>query len=177
MNHVMIDLETLGVTPQAPVVAIGGCRFSPDTGEISPLNLYVKVDVEDALRGRTLSPSTFKWWMQQSDAARQEVVNGTAAMAEALAMLTDFCTPETIVWGNGATFDISILEDLYRQYMMDLPWKFYNVRDVRTVVDLASPIMSVYDFAFDGVKHNALDDAKFQAKYVSAMWQALRGVN
>jgi inhibitor of KinA sporulation pathway (predicted exonuclease) len=30
------------------------------------------------------------------------------------------------------------------------------------------------DLPFEGVQHNALDDAKHQAKYVSAIWQTLK---
>ncbi|ENM0022204.1 3'-5' exoribonuclease, partial [Escherichia coli] len=45
----------------------------------------------------------------------------------------------------------------------------------RTIVELGKTI----DFdartviPFEGVRHNALDDARHQAKYVSAIWQKL----
>ncbi|MCV8018502.1 3'-5' exoribonuclease, partial [Escherichia coli] len=48
-------------------------------------------------------------------------------------------------------------------------------RDVRTIVELGKAI----DFdartaiPFEGERHNALDDARYQAKYVSAIWQKL----
>ncbi|ORT44652.1 endodeoxyribonuclease [Escherichia coli] len=58
---------------------------------------------------------------------------------------------------------------------MPCPWRYYNDRDVRTIVELGKAI----DFdartaiPFEGERHNALDDARYQAKYVSVIWQKL----
>lgn len=55
------------------------------------------------------------------------------------------------------------------------PWRYYNDRDVRTIVELGKAI----DFdartaiPFEGERHNALDDARYRAKYVSVIWQKL----
>ncbi|EPG3512343.1 3'-5' exonuclease, partial [Klebsiella pneumoniae] len=48
-------------------------------------------------------------------------------------------------------------------------------RDVRTIVELgrAIGINPRRDIPFEGDRHNALADAKHQAKYVSAIWQRL----
>ncbi|EJE5400891.1 3'-5' exoribonuclease, partial [Shigella flexneri] len=89
------------------------------------------------------------------------------------------------VWGNGANFDNTILRRSYerqgipcRSYErqgIPCPWRYYNDRDVRTIVELGKAI----DFdartaiPFEGERHNALDDARYQAKYVSAIWQKL----
>lgn len=34
MKHLMIDLETMGTKPSAPIVAIGAVFFEPQTGEL-----------------------------------------------------------------------------------------------------------------------------------------------
>jgi len=81
------------------------------------------------------------------------------------------------VWGNGATFDISILEAAYRQRGIPIPWAFWNIRDVRTIAALAWPHVKKDHTEFVGVPHRALDDAKHQARYVSAMWQHLRNAD
>jgi len=52
----------------------------------------------------------------------------------------------------------------------------YNDRDVRTIVDLGRALLGFdpkKDMPFTGERHNALDDAIHQAKYVSAIYQAL----
>ena len=178
MNHIMIDLETLGTSPQAPILSIGAVFFDPDTGDIGA-TYHRKLDFEQACAGRAIDPSTVKWWFQQSDEARSALLGDgeSGGQHSALRCLKSFvyhASDEPVVWGNGATFDISMLEDNYRQLGMDVPWKFYNVRDVRTIVDLAKGIVERSDFEFEGVKHDALADALHQAKYVSAMWRALR---
>ncbi|HHL5718033.1 TPA: 3'-5' exoribonuclease [Escherichia coli] len=74
------------------------------------------------------------------------------------------------VWGNGANFDNTILRRSYERQGIPCPWRYYNDRDVRTIVELGKAI----DFdartaiPFEGERHNALDDARYQAKYVSA---------
>ncbi|PAJ68762.1 hypothetical protein CJF42_26255 [Pseudoalteromonas sp. NBT06-2] len=82
-----------------------------------------------------------------------------------------------IIWGNGATFDNVILRNAYQACSLEVPWVFYNDRDVRTIVDLGRTLRNFNlkkDMPFTGTVHNALDDAKHQAKYVSAIYQALK---
>ncbi len=75
--------------------------------------------------------------------------------------------------GNGANFDNTILRRSYERQGIPCPWRYYNDRDVRTIVELGKAI----DFdartaiPFEGERHNALDDARYQAKYVSVIWQ------
>jgi len=176
MLNVMIDLETLGTSPDAPILSIGAVYFGPDTGELGN-KLHLKLDFVEACKGRHIDPETVKWWMSQSDDARAALLqSSTEGKHSALYHLDRFLAKMggVKVWGNGATFDISMLENLYRQLGMETPWKFYNVRDVRTVVAMAEGIIDRSDFPFEGVKHDALADAIHQAKYVSAMWQMLR---
>ncbi|EER9151029.1 exonuclease, partial [Escherichia coli] len=79
------------------------------------------------------------------------------------------------VWGNGANFDNTILRRSYERQGIPCPWRYSNDRDVRTIVELGKAV----DFdartaiPFEGERHNALDDARYQAKYVSTIWQKL----
>ena len=177
MNHVMIDLETLGVKNGAPIISIGAVFFDPDTGDLGG-EYHRKIKFESSCEKRVPDASTIRWWMQQSDEARMSVLSGGNKTIDVLKDFCDFlldnAVDDVIVWGNGASFDISILESALNDYEIKVPWKFWNVRDVRTVVDMASRIhIKKSDFPFDGIKHNALADAKHQANYVSIMWQEL----
>jgi len=174
MNHVMIDLETLGTKPNSVFIALGACQFEPSTGELGH-SIYQRIDWNSAMQSElVVDADTIKWWMRQSDAARLELIEEGDQLNCALDVFKDWLTNNCKVWGNGATFDISILEHAYKH---NAPWKYWNVRDVRTVVDLAHGIVEKDDINFDGTAHNALDDATHQAKYVSAMWQALKGID
>lgn len=179
-DHLMIDLETLGTAPNAPVLAIGAVFFAPATGALGE-KFYADIDVEDAMRFGTMSGSTFKWWMQQSDAARAAAIKGTMFAQEAFATFRKFiydgCSSQRHLrpWGNGASFDISIMDYAFNRITGNpAPWNFWNVRDVRTIKELGE-LKSPFTGKLQGTAHNALDDAVFQAGYVSHYWQALMG--
>lgn len=188
-NDISIDLETLDTVPTSKIVSIGLCRFDIQTGIIYD-TLYLPVSLKDQ-QNRTLSPGTLCWWMQQSDEARKVFWDDDIRCLKLqMCRLSDFVrkNPQSQVWGNGSTFDISILEDAYlRTVEQDIPWKFWAVRDMRTIIDLAESITSNLQsptFKFkksevsrDGVHHNAMDDAVFQAKCISMAYQSLRRYN
>lgn len=175
MEHIMIDLETFGTAQTSIFFSIGACFFDPENGKIGDtfernLNIQEQIDL-----GRTFSANTIKWWFSQSDEARAKVKNKESGFKKTLEDFAFFVKTgheNTKVWGNGSTFDISILENAYGEEKQ--PWAFWNVRDVRTVVDLAYPKIKRDSFVFDGIKHDALSDAIHQAKYVSAMWAELK---
>lgn len=174
---VMIDLETMGTNATAPVLAIGAVAFDRNTGELHE-SLYLGIEVSSALKGRDLSGDTLKWWMKQDDKARKDAMSGTTPTHEALISLTMYLQDVKSkhgsykVWGNGSSFDITILENLFQQYKMKVPWNFWDVRDCRTVEDLSNIKRS--SIKRSGTHHNALDDAKYQAQYITLMLQDLK---
>lgn len=171
-EHVMIDLETIGNDYDGIFTTVGACVFDPETGEIGK-TFYEHVNWESAVEvGRTVTPDTIKWWMTQAEEARAEIVKTGLHINLVMHNLSAWMPDHAVVWGNGPTFDIGKLENAYGYY--DIPWKFYDVRCVRTIRDLAYGLVDRDSIPFEGVKHNAKDDAIHQAKYVSAMWQALR---
>ncbi len=181
MDDFSIDLETLGTRYNAPILSIGVAQFSRETGEIGA-TFYKEVDIESALRVGKPSADTIAWWITQNKQA-QAVFHGKDKMAlsTVLMELTTWMRSKSFapcVWGNGATFDISILEYAYDHGTVGLkePWHFMKIRDMRTIVEAAEML-----FGFDrtfipkvGVAHNALDDATYQAKIISAAWTSMR---
>ncbi len=178
MNHVMVDLETLGTDPDCAFISIGAVKFNPFTGEIDKVDsFYRRVDWESAIENRSVKASTLKWWLQQSESARIEVCKDGYALPRVLEEFRNWFPSGGVIWGNGATFDVSILQDAYKRnfYLKTAPWEFWNVHDVRTICALAEGIIDKKSVPFEGIPHYALDDAIHQAKYVSTMWQKLRG--
>lgn len=174
MNHCMIDIETCGNRFDAPVLSIGAVKFDPATGALGE-QFYAAVDPASAFRHGKPGGDTFRWWMQQADAARAAAVGGNKTLEEALAGLSGFYRSwrDVEVWGNGPSFDMTILEFAYGRIGRPQPWQFCNVRDCRTVASLAGKRPP--KIGGDGVYHNALDDAIHQAGWVSEMWQGLKG--
>lgn len=181
MNHVMLDLETMGQGNNAAIVAIGAVFFEPTTGEIGA-SFYQTIDLESAAKYGEIDPSTVLWWLKQSDEARDEITRlDTYSLPDALAEFTQWIEQiesfkARIVWGNGSSFDNVIIENAFKAVRYRKPWAFWNDRDVRTVVELGRTLKGLdpkKDMSFEGTAHNALDDAIHQAKYVSAIYKAL----
>ncbi|HIE9383358.1 TPA: 3'-5' exoribonuclease domain-containing protein [Klebsiella variicola subsp. variicola] len=181
--HVMVDLETMGKKHNAPIVAIGAVVFDPATGSIGE-SFYKVVCLESSVNwGAVIDPSTVIWWLKQSSEARSAIVNDDAIpLLDALLQFREFVSDNVTggskkaqVWGNGASFDNSILRSSYDCIAEDYPWEYWNDRDVRTMVELGQAIS--FDpkttIPFEGSRHNALADAIHQARYVSAIWQRI----
>ena len=175
-KHLMIDLETLGTAVNAPIVAIGAVYFDPDTGELGE-TFDAAIDVADAMQYGRASGDTIKWWLGQADAARQKVVRGRHKAVPVFEKFYDFCRKHgdnVQPWGNGASFDISMLEYAFGRILdRQPPWKFWNVRDCRTIKELAQGVVT-FSGELEGTAHTALDDAMHQANYVSVYWSGLR---
>ncbi|ENT6542949.1 3'-5' exoribonuclease [Escherichia coli] len=176
-DHLMIDLETMGKNPDAPIISIGAIFFDPQTGDMGP-EFSKTIDLETA--GGVIDRDTIKWWLKQLREAQSAILTDEIPLDDALLQLREFIDENSgeffvRVWGNGASFDNVILRRSYERQGIPCPWRYCNDRDVRTIVELGKAI----DFdartaiPFEGERHNALDDARYQAKYVSAIWQKL----
>ncbi|HHH6407305.1 TPA: 3'-5' exoribonuclease, partial [Escherichia coli] len=176
-NHLSVDLETMGKNPDAPIISIGAIFFDPQTGDMGP-EFSKTIDIDTA--GGVIDRDTIKWWLKQSREAQSAIMTDEIPLDDALLQLREFIDENSgeffvRVWGNGANFDNVILRRSYERQGIPCPWRWSNDRDVRTIVELGKAI----DFdartaiPFEGVRHNALDDARYQAKYVSAIWQKL----
>ncbi|EYV30288.1 exonuclease [Escherichia coli] len=175
--HLMIDIETMGKNPNAAIISIGAIFFDPQTGDMGP-EFSKTIDLDTA--GGVIDRDVIKWWLKQSREAQSAILTDEIPLDDALLQLREFIAENSgeffvQVWGNGANFDNVILRRSYERQGIPCPWRYTNDRDVRTIVELGKAI----DFdartaiPFEGERHNALDDARYQAKYVSAIWQKL----
>ncbi|EBQ1372686.1 exonuclease [Salmonella enterica] len=182
-THLMVDMETMGNSPDAPIVSIGAVFFDPSTGNTGA-EFYQVVSLESSMSfGMKPDASTIQWWLKQSSEARSAIlVDEAMGLLETLELLADFIAENAAngshtvqLWGNGCSFDNVILRRAYA--LTDTPFAvpFWNDRDVRTMVELGKSvgINPRYDIPFEGDMHNALSDARHQVKYVSAIWQRL----
>lgn len=171
MTHIMLDLETLGTKPGCVIASVGACAFDMDGVEPNGYrSFYNKVDIRSSLsRMLTIDAGTVAWWMAQSAEAR-EIFNSSECLSleQTLYDFVDWCSlanePEKVPNDRGP-----ILQEAYDRWgnhhgdfiprYHGTPWKFYNVRDTRTLYALAE----VSPDRVKGTHHNALDDAKAQA--------------
>lgn len=174
-TDVMIDLETLDVLPSASILTIGAVKFDPfgdDVNEPDCEKLYLKVDLDSCDKLElTVSQDTLAWWAQQSKEAQDEAfsTDGRIDISDAINQLYKFCWGAKRVWSHGAGFDVIILEHVFRKVGKAVPWRFWEVRDTRTLFDLGidpnrPPVL----------KHHALEDAWNQAVGVQNIFRTLR---
>ncbi|ENI5133977.1 3'-5' exoribonuclease, partial [Escherichia coli] len=116
-HHLMIDLETMGKNPDAPIASIGAVFFDPQTGEQGPE--FSKI-IDMGTCGGTVDISTIEWWLQRSGEARAAILADRIPLDDALLQLREFIDENSgeffvQVWGNGANFDNVILRRSYER--------------------------------------------------------------
>lgn len=168
MKNLMLDIETLGLGSNALVVAIGAVFFDPKTGNLGE-EFYRVLDYQDQINlGRVPTLSTVKFWFGQSEEARQVFLQDGVPTALALQdfhkFVTSNCPIDNVTpWGNGPSFDLTITESLMSDFKIAVPWRFWNVRCLRTFKDY---IYNGKDLKREGIYHNAIDDCKQQIRIV-----------
>ena len=165
-EDIMVDLETLGTSPNSHILSIGACTMDGSQ------TFYQAVGEQD----RRIDFDTVRWWLGQSKEAQDVFNHCVQADSLSLALgkfsnwFKEVGDKDSKIWSHGATFDVSMLEDAFRSVGQEIPWAFWNVRDTRTLID-ASQFMFKTDFKpmRKGTHHNALDDALFQAEWMRAI--------
>lgn len=144
--HFMVDLETLDTTPTAKVTALAVVAFDPWGLSPGPVvDRYRVVDWQSQTHATT-SQSTWSFWhVTQPPALREEILYASEAsnqtprvsMAEALRVLfefyKDYASDGSLVFSNGADFDIPILNHHAATLGVPLPWNFRSIRCYRTL--------------------------------------------
>ncbi|EOR0757648.1 RecE family exodeoxyribonuclease, partial [Escherichia coli] len=80
-DHLMIDLETMGKNPDAPIISIGAIFFDPQTGDMGP-EFSKTIDLETA--GGVIDRDTIKWWLKQSREAQSAIMTDEIPLDDAL---------------------------------------------------------------------------------------------
>ena len=93
--------------------------------------------------------------------------------SEKLKELQSYINNNDIIWCH-ATFDIPILANLFNTFNIHIPWGYKNIRDIRTLTDLAQLDLTQYNWLQEKT-HDAIDDCKFQIKYCCDAYNKLKG--
>lgn len=172
MKDVMVDVETLDTRTSAVILSIGAVRFDIEKPYQLGERFHVHIDIDSCLEhGRTVSGSTVLWWLGQDDDARSKLTDAKrVSLPVALDQLSVFINEKDRVWGNGAAFDNAILSDAYRTVGHPQPWRFWGDMCYRTLKNLYKHVPKP---TFDGVAHDALDDACNQALHLQLIYERI----
>lgn len=172
-THVMVDLETLGLRPCAQVLSIGAVVFDVDRdlGD----TFYAEINPEDY--SGSVDMSTLKFWFKEAAKGNLPPMDGTYSLGNALAHFFAYLKKvhtgdkkDLHIWCQGTDFDIPKLQHLAEVVGMKLPWEYNNVRDCRTIFKQFGHLGIKPD---NIAKHNALDDAEYQARYLISILRVL----
>lgn len=170
----MIDIETLGTSSNSVILSIAAVPFDMVSGK-NGTPYYTNVDIQSCLdNGLEISGDTLRWWMRQDKVAIGRLAEGGLKLMDALDGLARIIALHdgVQVWGNSARFDLGILENAFHRIGRPIPWKFYDERDVRTLVSFEPEIKA--NMPFVGTPHDAADDCLHQIRYCSAIWNKLK---
>lgn len=161
--HLMLDLESLGVRPGSVVLSAEFVRFD----DLASCSLNLSIADQQAL-GLEIDPATHQWWGQQKPESWAAATQNAQPLAAGLAYFATWIdwatanrTRPLYVWCHGASFDAPLLGELYRRAGIVCPWSFRDVRDTRTLYDMAGIDLRTYS---DGTDHVALGDALCQTR-------------
>ena len=157
MAHLMIDIETIAVEPNATILTIAGQSFDPFGTGYHPQYYYARIDFESQ-EARAINQNTLDWWATQAADVREEAFNelDRIPLDKALDEIGKLIWKSNRMWCQGPAFDATILENAYKSYGKALPWQYHKVRDSRTVFSLWP------DLPKPPTSHNALEDCRRQ---------------
>lgn len=158
MTNVSFDLETLHTRADAKILSIAAAARV--NGEI--VTFYSHCNLNSQM-WRFASAATLLWWQERPalwDKTR-EACRAAPSLPAALQELSEWCRAlgEIQVWGNGADFDIAILNHAFDEADMETPWHYRAARDLRTLWSLAEQKPGYVEVERYGTHHDARDDA------------------
>lgn len=165
----MIDLEGLATGPDTCILTIAAQAFDPFGHGHYEQSYYARVTLESQ-PDRAIDQGTIDWWATQPAIVRDEAFNeeGRIPLDQALDELGKLIWHSKLIWAQGPTYDMNILEHAYKSYRKPLPWKYYMVRDSRTVFSLWP------DQPIPPTSHHALEDCRRQ---IGMLQNTLRHLN
>ena len=112
------------------------------------------------------------WWAKQDPQIMEEAFGeeDRVGLVHFLSHLTRWMVGVDVIWGHGYGFDVTIVETMYRQMSLPIPWNFWQVRDGRTLISLLDRDPRK-DMQTD--LHNALKDSYYQAKAIQVAYYKL----
>ena len=152
----MIDIEGLGTGPDAAILTIAAQSFDPFGTGYYDRHYYARITLESQ-EARRIQDDTLAWWATQPEAQAEAFAeDNRVPLEQALDELYKLAWQHDYIWAQGPTYDINILEHAYKSYGKLQPWKFYRVRDSRTVLSLwpERPVPPT--------SHHALEDTRKQ---------------
>lgn len=176
MQHIMLDIETLGTASNSVILSIGAVEFDKSGKLGKEFHTHIE-PVSCTNAGLVIDPDTVMWWMAQNEEARNNLIESPkVGLMAALNNFNDvFDWEGKEVWANGASFDFPILKNAYKAVNIISPWQFWRERCFRTYKSTLPAGIIKACTVKAAVAHDALSDAKSQALTCAGFLKAIQG--
>lgn len=148
-EFIIFDFETNGLDPvRSSIKSFGALAFNPETVMDDITNsqngMYVNIREEsNAEVDRVSDPSTVEWWNNQSSSAKAIFTSSDYPLIDAAELpgyFAEFCKPlyekdKTLFLCRGTHFDYKFMESLASKVKVQVPIKYFNVLDVRSMIN------------------------------------------
>lgn len=159
---IMVDIESYSELPIAAIASIGAVKFDLINRTILD-EFYVTIDPKSSKSYNLhFSKKTLDWWRAQPYDVRAALRENNISLDMALNNFTEWVGKEFDKICCQGMFDIPILQYSYYVIGSKEPWNYYDTIDCRTIAELYGQRID----RTSGNHHNALDDAKNQAKFL-----------
>ena len=181
MNHLMIDIETLGVHPGSVVLEIGMIPFDltgkMDVPYVMRINIQNSIDL-----GFSFDSDTMKWWLENypdlikdhfmNDGYKDArwVMNDVRQYIDSIRNTLQEGT-RLYLWSCYPQFDFCKLKEYFKKTGVSVPWEFYEEFDYATIVN--SPLFDDDQLPQYDTKHRSLDDCRDQIKLLCEAFSRL----
>lgn len=183
---IMLDLETLGVRSTSKILTLAAITFT------NPMERNINTDI-DCFYSRidlnsynqypdvfTEDLDTVKWWNTQAPKeAKEEAFNplDRKPIHKVLIEFKNWCQQHKInkIWSHGSSFDVVIISHAMTSLNVGVPWKFWNIRDTRTLYDLAKVNLKDFSGGLNSryPEHHAIGDCERQIQALKKSYNIL----
>lgn len=149
-DALMIDLETMSTHSSRALLLSGAAvpfRLTPDGVEFGPPLLMVFELADQLVAGRRVDPGTQDFWGRQKPEASAHFLtpgynrDGVEPIRCRVSDIADLvggharehCIQRFEIYSQGIVFDVSNIADIILGLGQELPWKYWQVTDCRTL--------------------------------------------
>lgn len=193
-KHYMVDLETFSTEHYGVPISLGAALFDVNGTGVKD-RFYVCIDPIDAeKRGLRVMAETVMWWMQPEQRPAYDQWYNTLKFPLELALsgfkmwmdghdeldppdpeypapASGYQIKHRMMWSNASTFDDVLIRQYYKVLNQDAPWGFRGDHCFRTLKN--SAVGPHCKPEFEGMLHNASDDAYNQALWLQNICRAI----
>lgn len=170
-KDLMIDIETLGTRSYCAIISIAAIEFDADTGRTGK-EFKRNISLQSCLdAGLHVDEDTIKWWLNQNHEVLKELMTEAFPLRVVLREFNKTFDSKVNYWAKSPSFDCERLSDAYQMVGFEEPWKFWELRDVRTLLAMYREMKLP---EFKGDKHNPLDDCRYQITCVQKVFEEVK---